>query len=286
MELYLLFDGLTRPSRLFNHLTDTSMQARHLDRKRYFEDSAITSAHYYLPYIKNFHPLNAYSRILEIGCGEGGNLKPFAKAGYQVFGVDMAKIRIEQARQFFSKENLECRFESSDFMKYPAPSDDDKFDVVILHDVIEHVPDKLAFVSHIRKFMNKDGILFVAFPAWQMPFGGHQQICRNNVWSKIPFFHLLPHSLYRFILRKVAKEEDATIKELLYIKQCRCPIEKFEKVIKAVDLSIQSRVLWFINPHYHQKFGLSPQKLCLPISHIPILRNFFTTSCFYLLKLK
>ena len=146
------------------------MQARHLDRKRYFEDSAITSAHYYLPYIKNFHPLNAYSRILEIGCGEGGNLKPFAKAGYRVFGVDMAEIRIEQARQFFSKENLECRFESGDFMKYPAPSDDDKFDVVILHDVIEHIPDKLAFVSHIRKFMNKDGILFVAFPAWQMPF--------------------------------------------------------------------------------------------------------------------
>ncbi len=262
------------------------MQARHLDRKRYFEDSAITSAHYCLPYIKNFHPLNAYSRILEIGCGEGGNLKPFAKAGYRVFGVDMAEIRIEQARQFFSKENLECRFESGDFMKYPAPSDDDKFDVVILHDVIEHIPDKLAFVSHIRKFMNKDGILFVAFPAWQMPFGGHQQICRNNVWSKIPFFHLLPHSWYRFILRKVAKEEDATIKELLYIKQCRCPIEKFEKVIKTVDLSIQSRLLWFINPHYHQKFGLNPRKLCLPISHIPILRNFFTTSCFYLLKLK
>lgn len=144
----------------------------------------------------------------------------------------MAKIRIEQARQFFSKENLECRFESGDFMKYPAPSDDDKFDVVILHDVIEHVPDKLAFVSHIRKFMNKDSILFVAFPAWQMPLVDISKYVAIMYGLKIPFFHLLPHSWYRFILRKVAKEEDAKIKELLYIKQCRCPIEKFEKVIK------------------------------------------------------
>ena len=262
------------------------MQARHLDRKTYFEDSAITSSLFYLPYIRKFHPITSCSKILEIGCGEGGNLKPFANIGCRVFGVDMAQIRIEQARQFFSEEKLKGHFESGDFLEYPTPSEDDKFDIAILHDVIEHVPDKIAFLSHIRNFLKEDGILFVAFPAWQMPFGGHQQICRNNVWSKIPFFHLLPHSWYRFILRKVAKEEDATIKELLYIKQCRCPIEKFEKVIKTVDLSIQSRLLWFINPHYHQKFGLNPRKLCLPISHIPILRNFFTTSCFYLLKLK
>ena len=261
------------------------MQARHLDRKRYFEESAITSARFYFPYIERFHPITKDSRILEIGCGEGGNLKPFAKAGCSVIGVDMAHIRIEMARHFFAAEGLEGRFECDDFLKFPVPREDkEKFDVVILHDVIEHVPDKYAFMDHLRKFMRADGILFVAFPAWQMPFGGHQQICRNRIWSKIPFFHLLPCSWYHFILKKLAGEKDNTIKELLYIKKCRCPIEQFEKVIKTVNLSILNRQLWFINPHYQQKFGLNPKKLCLPISRIPLLRNFCSTSCFYLLK--
>ena len=139
------------------------MQARHLDRKTYFEDSAITSSLFYLPYIRKFHLITSCSKILEIGCGEGGNLKPFANIGCQVFGVDMAQIRIEQARQFFSEEKLKGHFESGDFLEYPTPSEDDKFDIAILHDVIEHVPDKIAFLSHIRKFLKEDGILFVAF---------------------------------------------------------------------------------------------------------------------------
>lgn len=261
------------------------MQARHLDRKRYFEDSAITSARFYFPYINEFHPITKDSRVLEIGCGEGGNLKPFAKTGCHVIGVDMAKIRIEMAKHFFATEGLEGSFECDDFLKFPIPREDkEKFDIVILHDVIEHIPDKYAFMSHIRKFMKADGVLFVAFPAWQMPFGGHQQICRNRIWSKIPFFHLLPKSLYRFILEKLAGEKDSTIQELLYIKKCKCPIEQFEKVIKTVDLSILNRQHWFINPHYQQKFGLNPMRLCQPISQIPHLRNFCSTSCFYLLN--
>lgn len=261
------------------------MQARHLDRKRYFEDSAITSAHYYFSYIEKYHHITKDSRVLEIGCGEGGNLKPFAKAGCHVIGIDMAEIRIELAIHFFAAEGLEGNFECDDFLKIPIPREDkEKFDIIILHDVIEHVPDKYAFIAHTHKFMRADGILFVAFPAWQMPFGGHQQICRNRLWSKIPFFHLLPYSWYRFILKEFAGEEEATIKELLYIKKCRCSIERFETVIKTVDLSILNRKLWLINPHYQQKFGLNPMKLCLPISQIPHLRNFCSTSCFYLLK--
>ena len=261
------------------------MQERHLDRQKYFEDSAITSALFYLPYIKKSHPITPCSKILEIGCGEGGNLKPFAKAGCRVLGVDMAQIRIEQARQFFSDEKLEGCFACGDFLEYPAPGEDDKFDIAILHDVIEHVPDKVAFIGHIRKFLKADGILFVAFPAWQMPFGGHQQICRDRIWSKIPFYHLLPNPLYRYILKRLAKENAATVRELMYIKKTRCPIERFEKAVKTAGLVVCHRQLWLVNPHYQQKFGLRPRKLCRGISHIPFFRNFGSTSCFYLLKL-
>ncbi len=262
------------------------MQARHLDRKRYFEDSAITTARFYLPYIKRFHDITKHSRILEIGCSEGGNLKPFAQMGCQVWGIDMAPTRIKQAEQFFEEEKLEGKFTCTDFLLLPAPNEyDEKFDIIILHDVIEHIPDKYSFLCHLRRFMETSGVLFIAFPAWQMPFGGHQQICRNRIWSKVPFFHLLPAAWYRFILKQLAGEDDGIIKELLYIKQCRCSIERSEKVIKQACLFVQNRQLWLINPHYQQKFGLSPMKLHWVISQLPLIRNFCSTSCFYLLKL-
>ncbi|WP_333616474.1 class I SAM-dependent methyltransferase [Bacteroides pyogenes] len=261
------------------------MQARHLDRKRYFEESAITSANFYLPYIRKSHAITKDCHILEIGCGEGGNLKPFTKLGCHVVGIDISRIRIEQAQLFFAAKGLKGVFKWADFLGIPFPDEEkDKYDIIILHDVIEHIPDKFALISHIRKFMKTDGVLFVAFPAWYMPFGGHQQICHHKIWSKIPFFHLLPTPLYHLILRKFAKESESIINELLYIKRCRCPIRLFEQIIKKANLSIANRQLWFINPHYQQKFGLRPIKLHYNISQIPFLRDFCSTSCFYLLK--
>ena len=37
------------------------MQARHTDRKCYFEESAQSSARYYLPYILQYHSVLQYS---------------------------------------------------------------------------------------------------------------------------------------------------------------------------------------------------------------------------------
>jgi len=52
------------------------MQERHIDRKRYFDEQAQTSKNYYIPYIENnigYLP----NKVLEVGCGEGGNLLSF-----------------------------------------------------------------------------------------------------------------------------------------------------------------------------------------------------------------
>lgn len=260
------------------------MQKRHTDRERYFRESALTASHYYIPYIKQFHNLADGCRVLEIGCGEGGNLKPFAEIGCEVTGIDLAHSRTEQARQYFEKTGLKGNFVCCDFSTYPPPPhEENKFDIIILHDVIEHIPDKYTFLSHIGKFMQTNGILFVAFPAWQMPFGGHQQICHHKLWSRCPFLHLLPTTLYKFVLERIADEEEAIVKELLYIKSCKCPIELFEKIIGKINFRVVNRQLWFINPHYLQKFGLKPRRLYPLISKLPHIRNYFSTSCFYIL---
>ncbi len=50
------------------------MQKRHTDGRLYFNELANTSRNYYLDYVQKYIELKPETRILEIGCGEGGNL--------------------------------------------------------------------------------------------------------------------------------------------------------------------------------------------------------------------
>ena len=43
--------------------------------------------------------------------------------------------------------------------------------------------------------------------------------------------------------------------------------------------------LWFINPHYKQKFHLTPRLLPHWVWKVRYIRNFFTTSCWYILNI-
>lgn len=212
---------------------------------------------------------------------------PFAQKGCRVTGIDMCESRVQQAYHYFQKYDMSGIFVCCDFLRYASPMDEnEKFDVILLHDVIEHITDKKAFIEHILKFLKSKGILFIAFPAWQMPFGGHQQICRHRFWAKAPYWHLLPANIYHFILKSLAHENATTIHELLDIKACKTPVELFEKIVKDLHVDILNRQLWLINPHYLEKFSLNPRKLPLFLSQIPHLRNYLTTSCFYLLQLQ
>ena len=167
------------------------MQERHINRDRYFEEQAQTTRKYYIPYIKRIVG-DLPEKVLEVGCGEGGNLLPFAESGCEIVGVDIASLRIEQARTFFARRNQRGTFIASDIFRL---KDQEKhFPLILVHDVIEHINDKSQFLSGMKGYLSSGGVLFIAFPAWQMPFGGHQQIARGRVVSHLPFIHLLPRT--------------------------------------------------------------------------------------------
>ena len=257
------------------------MQKRHTDRQQYFYELAYTSEKYFIPHIKKFLDMSHSLSILEIGCGDGGNLLPFAKLGHEVVGIDVSSNRIKDAVSFFEKENTEAKFICADILKFDEYKS--HFDLVICHDVIEHIGNKLHMLNRIEDVMNPNGILFMGFPAWQMPFGGHQQICHSRWVSKLPYIHLLPNVLYKLLLSMGGEKEDC-IRELIEIKSTKVTIEYFEKLISRTSLVIIGRCLYLINPHYEIKFGLKPHILSKDLSKVPYLRDFLSTSCFYMLR--
>ena len=260
------------------------MQKRHTDRERYFHELENTSREFYVNYLSGKKLITPNCHVLEVGCGDGGNLVPFAQMGCAVTGMDIAQCRINDAQTYFSKISPGATFICKDFLRCQPPSSEkEQYDIILLHDVIEHIPAKADFLRQLKAFLKPTGILFVGFPAWQMPFGGHQQICQNVVCSHMPFIHLLPKCLYKLLLKCMGEKEDI-IRELMNIKNTRTSIETFEKLISECRLEVVDRVFWFVNPHYKQKFHLKPRRLWNWMYPVKYVRNFFTTSCWYLLK--
>ena len=92
------------------------MTNRYNNRRQYFDELARTSKEYLSEYIRSYKDLSPGSLVLEIGCGEGGNLVPFAEKGCQVYGIDISAGKIDNARKFFADCGLEGTFICSDFL--------------------------------------------------------------------------------------------------------------------------------------------------------------------------
>jgi SAM-dependent methyltransferase len=255
------------------------MQERHTNLQRYFDEQAITTRKFVLPYIEAVMPITKGLRVLEIGCGTGGNMVPFIEAGCIVTGVDISETSIERAAQLLGhREGLTLIADDI----YNRTEADGLFDVIIMRDVIEHIHNQEKFMGFVKRFMAPGAVFFFGFPPWYNPFGGHQQIAKNKILSKLPFYHILPVWLYKGIL-KLGGESERTIEALLEIKQTGISIERFERICRNEHFSIARRTLFFINPNYETKFGLKPRIQWGVLTAIPFLRNFFVTAGYYVL---
>jgi SAM-dependent methyltransferase len=261
------------------------MYDRHLNREKYFQEQSYTTEKYVIPFINQVFPVTSDISVAEIGCGEGGNLKPFLDIGCNVTGIDLAANKIANAVKFFEnhpeKNNLTLIAE--DIYKI----DPDKvlpFDLIMMRDTLEHIHDQDFFLEHLKKFIKPSGKIFLAFPPWRMPFGGHQQMCENNFLSKLPYFHLFPNIIYTGILKSFG-ESEAKVKGLLEIKETGISISRFRKILNKRNYKINKEIFYLINPNYEIKFKSKPRKLP-EILNIPLLKDFLITTYYCIISLK
>ena len=258
----------------------------HSDKDRYFDMQYRVTKEHILPMLQECVPGREWKRVLEIGCAEAGVLKCFLEEGAFCTGIELSASRITQAEKYHAEALAEGRIEFVNRNIFDIDPQHDlggPYDLVILKDVIEHIPGQLAFIAQLSQFLKEDGYIFFAFPPWQMPYGGHQQVCKSKLLSKLPYFHLLPVFLYSGVL-KMAGETPATIQDLMEVKSTGISIERFEKCLRLNKLSVVAKRHYLFNPIYQFKFGVKPRQQSKLVSHIPVLRNFLTTGVYYLVK--
>lgn len=258
----------------------------HRDKTRYFDMQYRVTVDHIIPFIRHYAPGKSFSRVLEIGCAEAGVLKAFLELGAFCTGVELSPHRLESAAAFHQEALAEGRIEFVNRNIYDIDPEQDlggRYDLVLLKDVIEHVPGQREFMAQLPLFLSPGGLVFFAFPPWQMPFGGHQQLCRSKILSVLPYWHLLPSRLYRAILR-LAREPAFTRDDLMDIRRTGISIERFETYLRANQLEIVGKAHFLINPIYSYKFGWRTRRVWKWLSRLPGLRNFYTTGVYYLVR--
>jgi SAM-dependent methyltransferase len=257
----------------------------HRDTDLYFDQQRENALGSIVPFVAPHVGLGPETRVLEIGCGAGGVLAAFAASGARVTGVDLHGPSIEYARRRFEAvaDGAAWSFDLRDIYEVAPAELDGPFDLVVMKDTIEHIHDQRRLFDRLGAFLAPAGRLFLAFPPWRMPFGGHQQICDNRVLMHLPYVHLLPRRAYARLLQR-AGESRETIGALLEIKETGIGIDRLERIAGAAGYRIADRRLYLVNPMYRYRYGIGERVQPDPVARVAGLRDLVTTSAYYVLE--
>ncbi|KAL4799297.1 S-adenosyl-L-methionine-dependent methyltransferase [Aspergillus venezuelensis] len=116
--------------------------------------TAQNSAPHLLPHIK------PTSRILDIGCGPGSITVDFASlasSGHGT-GIEYSADPLEEARALADARGVKnVTFQVGDI--HSLDFEDDTFDIVHVHQVLQHISDPVKALSEMRRVVKKGGIV-------------------------------------------------------------------------------------------------------------------------------
>lgn len=234
-----------------------------------------------IPYLKKRGAFSPGNRVAEVGCAEGGVLAAFVKAGgASALGTDISTYRLGTGEKVARSLGIDIALVHHDICNDPLPKEWlGRYDLVLVRDVIEHIEDTALALRQVRELLKPGGFLFVNFPPYASPYGGHQHTLKN-FWGKLPYMHLLPEPLFQ---KMIASGRKADIVEVKRLRNIRLSAKKFAAAAKDAGFSIVKEEYFLIRPVFKMKFGL-PEVSLTKISAVPFVKEMFSLEAAYLLQ--
>lgn len=147
--------------------------------------------------------------IIDIGCGGGLLCEPLSRMGANVTGIDAAKTNIEVAKIHMKESGLEINYLNTK----PENIYDQKFDVVLCMEIIEHVEDVDFFIESCLNLLKPGGIIFFAtinktLKSFALAIIGAEYILRwlpigTHEWSKFISPNDIINKVSKFYLKHI-----------------------------------------------------------------------------------
>ena len=142
--------------------------------------------------------VSAPKTVLEVGCAAGGILKVFKDNGCKTLGLDFDDDYLQVARNN-GIQTCQGSLEQLD--------DNDKFDLIILSHVLEHIVDPHSFLKSLTTKLTADGVIYIEVPSLNAVSAGASNSDLLTYWQNAHVTHFSVKSLTllcsRVGLRKV-----------------------------------------------------------------------------------
>jgi SAM-dependent methyltransferase len=150
--------------------------------------------------IQEFCPKLKEASILDVGCGPGRLVKPLRDAGYNITGVEYDNSLVEMGNLWVGENLIEQG------SAYELPHANNTFDVVVGHDLLEHLPypDK-AFHEMVR-VCKPGGHVYIVSPNRMYP--------REPHYSIFPFPSFAPKFVGALYLRLLGRNPEFFVKDV------------------------------------------------------------------------
>lgn len=128
--------------------------------------------------IRGLH-LPQQAQILDSGCGTGGNLVMLRQHG-QVFAMEPN----EEARAMANSKNV--ALVRAGRLPEEIPFDSDRFDLITLLDVLEHLEDNVGTLKALSEFLTPSGSVLITVPANQFLWSQHDVVNQHKRRYSLP----------------------------------------------------------------------------------------------------